>query len=220
MTEDKVWRDVKLPAGKILIPAVVSHSTDLVEHPELVADRIITFTEVVGRENVVGGTDCGLGGRVHPQIAFKQMPSPKVNFVEAPHVSGEQRLQDAPRREAIDLQQQVEVIRHQDIGAERERVALAHGPKRFDEGLVVTLPEENLLPVIAPRHHVIEQSFRLDDSITLIGLGSVIHLGLGRAAKSASNHQGNTRNECPLRYRWLPHDLIERKGIASSSTVR
>ena len=41
MTEDKVWRDVKLPAGKILIPAVVSHSTDLVEHPELVADRII-----------------------------------------------------------------------------------------------------------------------------------------------------------------------------------
>lgn len=83
MTEDKVWRDVKLPAGKILIPAVVSHSTDLVEHPELVADRIITFTEVVGRENVVGGTDCGLGGRVHPQIAFKQMPSPKVNFVEA-----------------------------------------------------------------------------------------------------------------------------------------
>jgi hypothetical protein len=82
LTEDKVWRDVKLPAGKILILAVVSHSTDLVEHPELVADRIITFTEVVGRENVVGGTDCGLGGRVHPQIAFKQMPLPKVNLLK------------------------------------------------------------------------------------------------------------------------------------------
>ena len=86
------------------------------------------------------------------------MPSPTVNFVEAPHVSGEQRLHDALRRESIDLQQQVEVIRHQDIGVEGERVALAHGPKRFDKDLVVTLPEENLLPVIATGHHVLEQS--------------------------------------------------------------
>jgi len=68
--EFKVWRDVKLPAGKILIPGVVSHSTDLVEHPELVADRIIAFAEIGGRENVIAGTDCGLGGRVHPQIAW------------------------------------------------------------------------------------------------------------------------------------------------------
>ena len=64
MTEFKVWRDVKLPAGKILIPGVVSHSTDLVEHPELVADRIMTFAEIFGRENVIAGTDCGLGGGV------------------------------------------------------------------------------------------------------------------------------------------------------------
>src|SRR5206468_2220088 len=71
--EFKVWRDVKLPAGKILIPGVVSHATDLVEHPELVADRIITFAEVVGRENVIAGTDCGLGGRVHPQIAWAKL---------------------------------------------------------------------------------------------------------------------------------------------------
>ena len=71
--EFKVWRDVKLPAGKILIPGVVSHSTDLVEHPELVADRIITFAEIVGRENVIAGTDCGLGGRVHPQIAWAKL---------------------------------------------------------------------------------------------------------------------------------------------------
>jgi 5-methyltetrahydropteroyltriglutamate--homocysteine methyltransferase len=73
LTEFKVWRDVKLPAGKILIPGVVSHSTDLVEHPELVADRIITFAEIVGRENVIAGTDCGLGGRVHPQIAWAKL---------------------------------------------------------------------------------------------------------------------------------------------------
>ena len=58
------------------------------------------------------------------------------------------------------------MIRHQDIGVERERVALAHAPKRFDEGLVVTLPEENLLPVIAPRHHVIEQSFGMNSRVT------------------------------------------------------
>ena len=71
--EYKVWRDVKLPAGKILIPGVVSHSTDLVEHPELVADRILAFAEIVGRENVIAGTDCGLGGRVHPQIAWAKL---------------------------------------------------------------------------------------------------------------------------------------------------
>ena len=71
--EYKVWRDVKLPSGKVLIPGVVSHSTDLVEHPELVADRLITFGEIVGRENVIAGTDCGLGGRVHPQIAWAKL---------------------------------------------------------------------------------------------------------------------------------------------------
>lgn len=71
--EYKIWRDVKLPAGKILIPGVVSHSTDLVEHPELVADRIIAFADIVGKENVIAGTDCGLGGRVHPQIAWAKL---------------------------------------------------------------------------------------------------------------------------------------------------
>jgi hypothetical protein len=71
--EFKVWRDVKLPAGTILIRGVVSHSTDLVEHPELVADRIITFAEIVDREYVIAGTDCGLGGRVHPQIAWAKL---------------------------------------------------------------------------------------------------------------------------------------------------
>ena len=64
---------MKLPAGKIVTPGVVSHATDLVEHPELVADRIITFAELVGRENVIAGTDCGLSGRVHPQIAWAKL---------------------------------------------------------------------------------------------------------------------------------------------------
>lgn len=73
--EWKVWRDVKLPDGKMLIPGVVSHATDIVEHPELVADRILAFAAIVGRENVMAGTDCGLGGRVHPQIAWAKLRS-------------------------------------------------------------------------------------------------------------------------------------------------
>jgi 5-methyltetrahydropteroyltriglutamate--homocysteine methyltransferase len=71
--EYKVWRDVKLPSGKILIPGVVSHATNVVEHPELVADRILNFANAVGRENVIAGSDCGLGGRVHPQIAWAKL---------------------------------------------------------------------------------------------------------------------------------------------------
>jgi 5-methyltetrahydropteroyltriglutamate--homocysteine methyltransferase len=73
--EWKVWRDVELPPGKILMPGVVSHATNVVEHPEVVADRIVRFAEGVGRENVVASTDCGLGGRVHPQIAWAKLES-------------------------------------------------------------------------------------------------------------------------------------------------
>ena len=71
--EYKIWREVKLPDGKILIPGVVSHATNVVEHPELVADRILAYAKAVGRENVVAGTDCGLGGRVHAQIAWAKL---------------------------------------------------------------------------------------------------------------------------------------------------
>jgi 5-methyltetrahydropteroyltriglutamate--homocysteine methyltransferase len=68
-----LWRDVKLPEGKVILPGVVSHSTNVIEHPELVADRIARFADAVGRENVVASTDCGLGGRVHPQIAWAKL---------------------------------------------------------------------------------------------------------------------------------------------------
>jgi 5-methyltetrahydropteroyltriglutamate--homocysteine methyltransferase len=71
--EWKVWQDVKLPAGKLLVPGVVSHATNVVEHPELVADRLVRFARLVGRENVIAGTDCGLGGRIHPQIAWAKL---------------------------------------------------------------------------------------------------------------------------------------------------
>ena len=54
-----LWKDVKLPDGKILIPGLISHQTNVVEHPELVAWRIKNFASVVGKENVIAGTDCG-----------------------------------------------------------------------------------------------------------------------------------------------------------------
>jgi 5-methyltetrahydropteroyltriglutamate--homocysteine methyltransferase len=71
--EWRVWQDVKLPDGKMLIPGVVSHATNIVEHPQVVADRIVRYAKVVGRENVIAGTDCGLGGRIHPQIAWAKL---------------------------------------------------------------------------------------------------------------------------------------------------
>jgi 5-methyltetrahydropteroyltriglutamate--homocysteine methyltransferase len=71
--EWKVWQDVKLPDGKLILPGVVSHATNVVEHPELVCDRILRFANLVGRERVIAATDCGLGGRIHPQIAWAKL---------------------------------------------------------------------------------------------------------------------------------------------------
>ncbi|WP_172120858.1 cobalamin-independent methionine synthase II family protein [Actinomyces faecalis] len=73
--EWKIWRDTELPEGKYLIPGVVSHATNVVEHPELVADRITRFAELVGAERVVASTDCGLGGRIHSHIAWAKLAS-------------------------------------------------------------------------------------------------------------------------------------------------
>ncbi len=71
--EWKVWQDVKLPDGKVILPGVVSHATNVVEHSELVAERILRFADLVGRERVIASTDCGLGGRVHPDIAWAKL---------------------------------------------------------------------------------------------------------------------------------------------------
>jgi 5-methyltetrahydropteroyltriglutamate--homocysteine methyltransferase len=57
--EWRVWQNFKLPAGKILIPGVITHHTITVEHPRLVADRIVRYAKLVGPENVIAGTDCG-----------------------------------------------------------------------------------------------------------------------------------------------------------------
>jgi len=76
--EWKVWKDVKLPEGRVLIPGVISHATNVVEHPELVAERVVRYAKLVGRENVIAGTDCGFAQgpfhrRVHPSIMWAKL---------------------------------------------------------------------------------------------------------------------------------------------------
>jgi 5-methyltetrahydropteroyltriglutamate--homocysteine methyltransferase len=76
--EWQIWEDVRLPDGKLLVPGVVSHCVHLVEHPELVAQRISRFAGVVGRERVIAGTDCGFGtsgagDEVHPEVAWAKL---------------------------------------------------------------------------------------------------------------------------------------------------
>jgi 5-methyltetrahydropteroyltriglutamate--homocysteine methyltransferase len=72
--EWRVFEDRKLPEGAVLIPGVVGHYSDFIEHPELVAERLVRYANLVGRENVMGGTDCGLGPRVgHSTIAWAKL---------------------------------------------------------------------------------------------------------------------------------------------------
>jgi len=76
MHEWRVWQDVRLPEGKIIIPGLLAHAISFVEHPELIADQIATFARLVGRENVIAGADCGFSSRatykpeVHPRIVW------------------------------------------------------------------------------------------------------------------------------------------------------
>ncbi|MDP9801546.1 5-methyltetrahydropteroyltriglutamate--homocysteine methyltransferase [Arcanobacterium wilhelmae] len=81
--EWRVWGGGRLPKGRVLVPGVVSHSTNVVEHPRLVADRIVKFAELVGPENVIASTDCGLGGRIHRDIAWAKLES----LVEGAHIA-------------------------------------------------------------------------------------------------------------------------------------
>jgi 5-methyltetrahydropteroyltriglutamate--homocysteine methyltransferase len=73
-----VWKDVKMPDGRLLIPGVISHATNVVEHPELVAERIVRLARLLGRENVIAGTDCGFAQgpfhrRVHPTVMWAKL---------------------------------------------------------------------------------------------------------------------------------------------------
>jgi 5-methyltetrahydropteroyltriglutamate--homocysteine methyltransferase len=75
-----VWKDTKLPEDYILIPGTIDSTTNFVEHPSLVAERILLFTNLVGRDRIIAGTDCGFGtfagfGPVDPEIAWEKLES-------------------------------------------------------------------------------------------------------------------------------------------------
>jgi 5-methyltetrahydropteroyltriglutamate--homocysteine methyltransferase len=89
--EWQVWEDVKFPEGKTLIPGVVTHHTNVVEHPDLVAQRLTRLANIVGRENVMGGTDCGFAQgafirRVHPEIQWAKLAA----LAEGARIASEQ----------------------------------------------------------------------------------------------------------------------------------
>ena len=72
----RVWESAKLPDGKLLIPGVITHTSNIVEHPELVAERLVTYARIVGRENVIAGSDCGFSSQataepeIHPTVVW------------------------------------------------------------------------------------------------------------------------------------------------------
>jgi 5-methyltetrahydropteroyltriglutamate--homocysteine methyltransferase len=78
--EWQIWQDVKLPDGKVIVPGVIDSTTNIIEHPETVADRLVRYAGVLGRENVIGGVDCGLDTvagvhQVDPEIAWAKLAS-------------------------------------------------------------------------------------------------------------------------------------------------
>ncbi|HLF76944.1 MAG TPA: cobalamin-independent methionine synthase II family protein [Dehalococcoidia bacterium] len=79
--EYHVWESTRLPEGKVLIPGVISHTTHLVEHPELIAERIVRYARIVGRENMIAGADCGFAAtaraepEIHPTVAWAKLRS-------------------------------------------------------------------------------------------------------------------------------------------------
>jgi 5-methyltetrahydropteroyltriglutamate--homocysteine methyltransferase len=98
--EWEVWKNVKLPKGRVLIPGVISHATNVVEHPELIAQRLVRYADCVGRENVIASTDCGFAQgpfmrRVHPSIMWAKLEA----LVAGARIAS-QKLWSAPRKAA------------------------------------------------------------------------------------------------------------------------
>jgi 5-methyltetrahydropteroyltriglutamate--homocysteine methyltransferase len=92
--EWRVFETLKLPPGKLLMPGVVGHATDIVEHPRLIADRLVRYARLVGRENVVGGTDCGLGTRNgHAEITWAKLEA----MAEGAHLASDELWERQPR---------------------------------------------------------------------------------------------------------------------------
>jgi 5-methyltetrahydropteroyltriglutamate--homocysteine methyltransferase len=99
--EWRLWETLKLPKDTVLIPGVISHATNIVEHPELVAERIVRLARLVGRENVIAGTDCGFAqvtyfARVHPQIMWAKLQA----LVDGARLASKELWRKAAKRPA------------------------------------------------------------------------------------------------------------------------
>jgi 5-methyltetrahydropteroyltriglutamate--homocysteine methyltransferase len=97
--EVRVWETTKLPEGKKLAPGVVAHSTNVIEHPELVAERIVRYAERVGADNVIASTDCGMGLRIHPELAWAKLAA----LVEGARLASERLYGSGARRGPTNL---------------------------------------------------------------------------------------------------------------------
>jgi 5-methyltetrahydropteroyltriglutamate--homocysteine methyltransferase len=96
--EWRVWQDVKLKDGITLMPGVVGHATDIIEHPQLVADRLVTFAKIVGRENVIAGTDCGLAARLsHPELTWAKLDA----LIEGSRLATKELWRKAVKKKAV-----------------------------------------------------------------------------------------------------------------------
>ena len=97
--EWRLWEELRLPKDAVLIPGVISHATNIVEHPELVAERIVRLAHLLGRENVIAGTDCGFAqvtyfARVHPQIMWAKLEA----LVEGARLASQELWRRSPKR--------------------------------------------------------------------------------------------------------------------------
>jgi 5-methyltetrahydropteroyltriglutamate--homocysteine methyltransferase len=90
--EWRVWEEVKLPEGRILIPGVITHTSNIVEHPELVAERLVKYAGIVGRENVIAGSDCGFSSQAtaEPEIHSTVVWAKFKAMAEGAHLASRQ----------------------------------------------------------------------------------------------------------------------------------
>ena len=149
--EWQVWQEVKLPDDKILVPGVVSHCIHLVEHPELVAQRIERFASVVGRERVIAGTDCGFGtsgagDEVHPDVAWAKLARHGRGRADRQQAAvGTVRARGRPRvppTADASRRAQGQRVRHDLVVIERQRFALPVRDERDAGGIVARTRNE------------------------------------------------------------------------------
>jgi 5-methyltetrahydropteroyltriglutamate--homocysteine methyltransferase len=118
--EWRVWQDVKLKDGTTLMPGVVGHATDIIEHPQLVADRLVTFAKIVGRENVIAGTDCGLAGRlVHAELTWAKLDA----LIEGSRLATKELWRKAAKKKPVKAAKKTSAKKAKKVSAKKKAKA-------------------------------------------------------------------------------------------------